>query len=381
MLTLILFALCAFFGGIIVIIHGIMYVGVTIARLKLKHSMRPEAERQRATVLVPARDEEELLPRLLASLDAQTFKDFSIVLVNDRSTDSTPKIMEEYSALHPGRVSIVTVDKNPEIGNGKLNALIQGTAAVDSDLVFFTDADCIVPVTWVEELSRAFLRPDLGILLGPIETRRTGTLIATFHAFDHVFKYGYTAGCTGIGMPTGGFGNNLGIRKTALDEIGGFESIEVTATEDAALIAAVRQKTSWQTRAFFTRRITVLTEPQKTWKQLTRQEVRWHTGALFSPDRNSRLNYRILMIYLLVSVLAIPASPFIPALGILPAVSFATMSLMAAAIGGLTRQPFLQFWLVLMPFIVLSMFYNAFLTFRALLKPTLIWKGDRLTGL
>jgi len=381
MLTVILGAACAFFGGIIVIVHLVMYVGLTIARLKLRKSPSPDGPPLRATVLVPARDEEELLPRLLSSLDGQTVTDFSVVLVNDRSKDSTARIMEDYAERNPGRVTIVTVDKDPEISNGKLNAMIKGSTTVEGDLVFFTDADCIVPKTWVEDLIGAFRNPRLGIFLGPIETRRTGTLLASFHAFDHIFKYGYTAGCTGIEMPTGGFGNNLGIRKKALDEIGGFESLEVTATEDAALIAAVRQKTDWRTRAFFSRRVTVQTEPQRTWKQLTRQEVRWHTGAIFSPDLNTSLSYSFIMIYLLVSVLAIPVSPFLPIVGILPAVSFTTMSLMAVASGALTRQPVIQYWLVLVPFILLSMVYNSFLTFTALLKPTLIWKGDRLTGL
>ena len=381
MLIVILGSVCVFFGGIIVIVHLTMYTGLVLARIKIRRIPQSVGSGLSATVVVPARDEEKLLPRLLNTLEAQTVSDFAIVLVNDRSADSTLQIMNEFAARHPDRVTIVTLKKAPEISNGKLNALIQGVKTVKTDLLFFTDADCTVPVTWVEKLSNTFKNPKLGIVLGPIETKRTGTLLASFHAFDHIFKYGYTAGCTGIRMPTGGFGNNLGIRRQTLEEIGGFESLEVTATEDAALIAAVRTKSAHEIRALFSHEITVQTEPQPTWKLLTRQEVRWHTGGLFSPDLNTRLSYGFIMIYLMVSVIILPACLFVPILIILPVVSITTMSLMAAAAGALTRQPARQYWLVLVPFIVLSMLYNSFLTFRALLKPTLIWKGDRLTGL
>jgi cellulose synthase/poly-beta-1,6-N-acetylglucosamine synthase-like glycosyltransferase len=364
--------------GAIVLAHLVMYVGLLASAILERRGKRKDNHRNLSvTVIVPARDEEKLLGRLLESLDAQTRKDIQVILVDDRSKDRTGKIMADYARNH-SNATVLTLTDAPLIGNPKLNALIAGVKAANGEILMFTDADCITPTEWVEEISGRFKDDRIGVILGPIETRKTHTLLSTFHAFDHAFKYSYTAGCAGIGVPTGGFGNNLSVRKKTIEEIGGLESIEVTSTEDAALISRVRAMTPMKTRALFSRSVAVLTEPQISWKALTEQEIRWHTGGLFSPDLQTRFAYGFIMIYLTVSVLTIPACFFIPALSILPVVSLVTMSLMAVIAGFFTSQPPLSYWCALIPFIILSMGYNSYLTIKSLLRPKLFWKGTRL---
>ncbi len=376
MALLITTIICCAVGGAIIIAHLVMYTGLVAAYFQDRQGRcprdRPDVS---VTVVVPARNEEKLLQRLLDSLDRQSRKDFKIVLVNDRSTDKTGEIMAAYAGRNP-RATVLTIVDEPSIGNHKLNALIAGVSQADEDVLMFTDADCVAPPEWVERVSARFKDERIGVILAPIETLKTGTTISVFHAFDHIFKYSYTAGCSGIGMPTGGFGNNLAVRKQTLDQIGGLGSIDVTSTEDAALISKIRAVTSMKTKALFSRDVTVLTEAQTSWKSLTEQELRWHTGGLFSPDLQTRLSYSFIMMYLSISVLAIPVCFFFPILTILPAVSFVTMSLMAVITGAFSRQPFGSYWLLVVPFILLSMVFNSFLTVRALLKPKLVWKGN-----
>ncbi len=378
MVTLFPAVVCYVVCGAIVLAHLVMYIGLIVsATLERRGKRYAHQSNLSVSIVVPARDEEKLLKRLLDSLDAQTRKDFRVILINDRSKDGTGKIMADYAMSHHDTI-VLTLTEDPSIGNPKLNALISGVELTNSDIIMFTDADCIAPPEWVKEISERFKDERVGVILGPIETCKTGTLLSIFHSFDHAFKYAYTAGCAGIGVPTGGFGNNLSVRKKTVDEIGGLESIEVTSTEDAALISRIRAETSMKTRALFSRSVAVLTEPQESWKALTAQEIRWHTGGLFSPDPQTRVAYSFLMIYLSVSVLAIPACFFFPFLSILPAVSFITMGLMAVTAGFFTSQPFVSYWLALVPFTMLSMGYNSYLTIKSLLKPTLFWKGTRL---
>lgn len=374
---LILFILCAAFGVLIVIAHLTMYAGLLISGGKAR-GLKKRSGDFSVAVVVPARNEEKLLPRLLDSFEGQTDRNFEIILVNDRSTDSTGEIMTDFSRKMPDRVKVVHISEDPDIKNPKLSALIQGVDRADAEVLMFTDADCYVPPDWVKKVSSCFAKPDVGVIFAPIETRKEGTLISVFHAFDHIFKYSYNAGCAGIGMPTGGFGNNLAVRKQAIDDIGGLRSIQVTSTEDAALISQIRADTNWETRALFSRDVTVFTEAQKTWRALTEQETRWHTGGLFSPDIQTRLAYSFIMFYLTASVLAIPICFAVPILWMLPIVSCVTMSMMAIISGALTSQPVLSYWFLLLPFILLSMGYNSFLTIRALLKPHLTWKGTEL---
>lgn len=384
MLSLIAGLLCALTGGIIVLLHLGLYLGLLLSKYKeakllaFSESKKEESLGLSVTVVVPARDEASLLPRLLASLEHQDDKNFNIVLVNDRSKDGTSGILESFREKYPERATSVTITENPELSNGKLNALIEGVKKVDSDLIVFTDADCVVPVNWVSGIKRCFIDPSIGLVLSPIETHRNNKLISHFHAFDHIFKFSYNTACAGVNLPMGGFGNNLAVRRIALEDMGGLESVNVTVTEDAALIAKLRDTTDWSIRALYARKLTVLTEPQQTWAALTTQEVRWHTGGLFSKDFQTRLSYSFIMLFLLASVVAIPLGFFLPVLFVLPAVSFVTMTIMALLSGIFTEQPFKGYWLLLVPFILLSMGYNSFLTILALLRPPLTWKGDTL---
>jgi cellulose synthase/poly-beta-1,6-N-acetylglucosamine synthase-like glycosyltransferase len=384
MLSLIAWLLCALTGGIIVILHIGLYLGLLLAKYKetklqaLFESKEDESPGLSVAVVVPARDEDSLLPRLLASLEHQDDKSFKIVLVNDRSKDNTSDILESFRMKYPDRVALVKITENPELPNGKLNALIEGVKKADSDLILFTDADCDVPPHWVSGIKRCFIDPSIGLILSPIETHRNNKLISHFHAFDHIFKFSYNAACAGAGLPMGGFGNNLAVRKKALEEMGGLESVTVTVTEDAALIAKMRNNTDRSIRALYSRSLTVLTEPQQTWTALTRQEVRWHMGGLFSKDFQTRLSSSYIYYFLLASVIAIPLGFFLPVLFVLPAVSFVTMTLMALLSGIFTKQPIKRYWLVLVPFILLSMGYNSLLTILALLRRPLTWKGDTL---
>lgn len=49
------------------------------------------------SVVMPVYNREDLLPRTLASLKNQTFRDFEVVIVDDGSTDGTPAILDEAS--------------------------------------------------------------------------------------------------------------------------------------------------------------------------------------------------------------------------------------------------------------------------------------------
>ncbi len=379
-------------AGVICLCHCAMYVGLTIARLRERRIRLGVSSTESGivagggrcagkvstTVVVPARNEAVLLPRLLDSLEAQSDDAFQIVLVDDRSSDDTGLIMDRFAERHSGRVRVVHNREKPAIANHKLNALIVGVDLVNTDCILFTDADCTVPERWVVEMSGSFRDERIGLVLGPIETLAGRKLLSRFHSFDHVFKYSYTAACTGIDQATGGFGNNLALRRSALDEIGGLRSIAVSVTEDAALVAGLREQTRWKIRARFDRAITVRTEPQPDLRSLTAQEVRWHTGGLFAPDPVSRFSYRFIMFYLTASVLALPVCLFLPVLLVLPAVSFVTMAGMAVLSGVYTRQPLVGYWALLAPFVLVSMVYNSFLTITAMSRPTLVWKGEVL---
>ncbi|MFP4011383.1 MAG: glycosyltransferase [Spirochaetaceae bacterium] len=389
-------------GAGIVVVHLITAVGVVLTAVKDRALRRgladgagetetteateteatetgAEAERSRegpkVSVVIPAKNEQYALPRLLASLEEQDTDDFEIVLVNDRSTDATARIMKDFAARHGDRVRVVTVIAAPEGMNPKQNALDHGAAAARGEIMLLTDSDCVVPREWVRLTARYFDLDELGVIFGPVYPDDLRTWLSQYQSFDHVFRYFYTAGSAGIGNPTGGFGNNLAIRREALDAVGGFGGLRHSVTEDAELICEVRDTGRWLIRSHLLRRATVHPEPQRSVAALLKQGVRWNTGALFAPDPATRASFSTVMLFLFVSVITAPLAVIFPPVLLLAMGSFVSMTLMGVMAGAFARRPLVYWWL-LVPNVVVSMVFYSFVTLLTLLRMKISWKGS-----
>ncbi|HYS44172.1 MAG TPA: glycosyltransferase family 2 protein, partial [Geobacteraceae bacterium] len=81
------------------------------------------------SILLPVRDEEQLLPAALASLNRQTMTDWELVCVDDGSSDATPSILAE-AARRDRRIRLVQT-----AGKGLVAALNAGLGACRAPLV------------------------------------------------------------------------------------------------------------------------------------------------------------------------------------------------------------------------------------------------------
>ncbi|KUF12605.1 glycosyltransferase family 2 protein [Pseudoponticoccus marisrubri] len=88
-----------------------------------------------ASIVVPAFNAAATLPATLASLSAQSYRDLEIVVVDDGSTDATPRIAAEHATRDP-RVRLVQ-----QYNRGLAGARNSGIAAATGAVVGFCDAD------------------------------------------------------------------------------------------------------------------------------------------------------------------------------------------------------------------------------------------------
>lgn len=100
----------------------------------------PGADLPKISLIFAARDEEEKLPQALATLMHLDYPNLEIIAVDDRSTDATPQILEQFAASHP-RLRVLHVPELPPGWLGKPHALQQGYAASSGEWLLFTDAD------------------------------------------------------------------------------------------------------------------------------------------------------------------------------------------------------------------------------------------------
>jgi chlorobactene glucosyltransferase len=94
------------------------------------------------TVIVPARNEERNLPRLLPSLLSQRYPSYEVIVVDDQSTDATPRILAEW-AERDARLKVVRGVELPQGWKGKPHAMHQGAQVATGEWLLFTDADTV----------------------------------------------------------------------------------------------------------------------------------------------------------------------------------------------------------------------------------------------
>jgi glycosyltransferase involved in cell wall biosynthesis len=95
------------------------------------------------TVVVPARDEAANIAATLNALMVADYGPLHVLAIDDRSTDATGTIMEQYAERFPARMSVLHITELPEGWLGKTHALMLATEQTDTDYLLFTDADVL----------------------------------------------------------------------------------------------------------------------------------------------------------------------------------------------------------------------------------------------
>lgn len=92
------------------------------------------------SIIIPARNEAASIGTLLHSLARSNYQPFEVLVVDDRSTDQTADIVEQFARTDP-RFRLIPGASLPDGWYGKPWACVQGYRAAQGELLVFTDAD------------------------------------------------------------------------------------------------------------------------------------------------------------------------------------------------------------------------------------------------
>ena len=199
-------------------------------------------------VVIPARNEAEMLPQTLRSLLKQNYPGkFSIVIVDDHSSDNTFQVARNLSQETDIEVVLVRGETLPEGWTGKLWALEQGlrvAATLKPEYVLLTDADIFHGSTSLTTLVHQAVAQhcDLVSLMVRLRTESfwERALIPAF-VFFFAKLYPFRA----VNNPDRSIGAAAGgcslIRWAALEKIGGLASIRGALIDDCTLGQALKR--------------------------------------------------------------------------------------------------------------------------------------------
>jgi cellulose synthase/poly-beta-1,6-N-acetylglucosamine synthase-like glycosyltransferase len=374
----------AVMSGIILVFHIALGAGMVRNRRDEKRlatrAERPAGAAPVAEVIVALRNEETTVGRLLESLRAQTLPGCLFLMVDDRSTDATARLLDDFCASVGPRARVVHNDREPDGLTGKQAALDIAFSMMRGEILLFTDGDCQLTPTWAEEMVRHFDGPRVGVVLGRIEIEEGASFLERFQSFEQPLLNAYNFGSVGIGIPTGCFGNNMAIRASAVKAAGGFHALGYSVTEDAMLLDAVARTGGFEVKACTSARAAAVTVAKTRWGAYVDQHTRWNAGGLFSADIVTRVSYIfVVLIYLVGSVLVLPLGFVDWRVPVLSANAFLSIGILAF-LGGLEEgKDRARYFVRFLPYVLFFGFFYSFITVRAFLRRPFEWKGAELT--
>lgn len=128
-----------FIGGIVIIywLHDQYHLDIVV------EPTPPPTNAPLISVCIPARNEERNIRACVESMLAQDYPNIEVIVVDDRSTDSTPRILADL-ASRDSRLRPISGSDLPEGWVGKPHALHQASAFARGAWLCFVDADTLI---------------------------------------------------------------------------------------------------------------------------------------------------------------------------------------------------------------------------------------------
>lgn len=186
--------------------------------------LEQKTSQAKLSVIIPARNEEKSLPKLLESLTSSHIKPDEVIIVDDHSSDRTVELASKYL------VKIVASKDLPPNWTGKTFALMQGSQIAKNEKLVFIDADTILEKEALGKLNATYDKYQ-----GLISVQPFHKMTHFYERFASVFNLIGSIGAR-LGEKNGlVFGPVMMMSKTDLNKIGGFEKVKSQILEDRAL--------------------------------------------------------------------------------------------------------------------------------------------------
>jgi len=113
---------------------------------------------------VPFRNEVANLPSLLASFECLQFSNHKVefIFINDHSSDGGDLVIKNYT----GNLIVKLIDSKSQ---GKKNAMREAWQHCEGNVILQTDADCIVPINWINVMLAPFQKGEVILAAGPVD--------------------------------------------------------------------------------------------------------------------------------------------------------------------------------------------------------------------
>ena len=236
------------------------------------------------SLIVPARDEEKVIPRLLDSLLNLDYskEKTEVLIVEDGSSDHTAEIALRYASQWPNLIRYF----HKPASNGKPSALNFALQHVRGEIVGVLDADSVPDRGLLQQVAKRFGESQVTAIQGITQSINAGAnMLTKIVSLEEAAWFKATLkGRDSLGLFIPLTGSCQFVRTEVLKKLGGWQ--EDSLTEDVELAARLLEDGH---RAKFCEDVISSQEAPSRLSHLFRQRTRWYRGYIETAIKYGRL--------------------------------------------------------------------------------------------
>ncbi|EAZ79528.1 glycosyltransferase [Algoriphagus machipongonensis] len=287
-----LFLLWFFFGvGLIIqVIYLLVIFGRTAFSKPSKATNNPSKE-EAVTILVSAHNEFKNLKTLIPKLFEQDYPNYEVLIVNDRSTDRTKRLLEEMMAIYP-KLRSVTIKYTPNHVTAKKFAMTLGIKVTKNDIILLTDADCRPNSNqWVRKITAPVRENNKTFALGYSGYEKEKGFLNSWIQYETLLTVLYYFSFGLWKAPFMGVGRNLCYRRSFFMEVKAFKDLwHIEGGDDDLFVN--KYATGRNTAVVLDPESNTTSIPKKTVKEYLVQKKRHlHAGKYYRSEDKQKIGF------------------------------------------------------------------------------------------
>jgi len=176
----------------------------------------PDDYQPKVSIVVPAKNEEKVVERLLKVLVNMTYPKKEILIVEDGSTDKTSQICRRYAENHPSLIKLY--QKNPS--HGKPSAINYAVKRATGEIIAVYDADTVIEPDVLQQIVPHFKDPKIGAVQGELYTLNPDeNLITKLSVLNDFLIHVDQLGKDRLGLFVTCLGTHMYVRRSVLEEL------------------------------------------------------------------------------------------------------------------------------------------------------------------
>ena len=209
---------------------------------------------------------------------------FEIIIVDDQSSDNTGALAQSFFTSNPGLDGYVIRLTKANQG-GKKAAITQGIEVARNPLIATTDADCLVPETWLKSGVSYYEQTGAKMIAAPVTMSDSTSFIQQLQELEMLGLQAVAGASIQLAQPILCNGANLFYEKEAFLAVGGYiDNAEIKSGDDLFLLQKVRKKYPGLVKFLKARDACIQTAPSCSTEELVKQRKRWVSKVIYIPD-------------------------------------------------------------------------------------------------